>query len=393
MREPIGGHLGLDVFREAGGSVLKVAYDHPNAAALVNAYEQLRRMDEGFAPRPIDIIESPSWVLSAPTDLPGRPRPAERPDGEWFEHGLLAFRQQDLGPNEPVTDTEILRHSTIRLLRALRASGLRHGDTTSSNLIVKQGGAQVMAIDWQESHRLADPAPQKQPWTDSYMLMRYLSDRDTQGDVPHVLADTPRVARRWLAVLADLGAVHHDDEKPLPLRGRTLIDLGTFQGDFAALAACEGMHVLGVDQGGFRSGEDSIQIAQDRWAVTGDWERIGGTLRFERRNLMTHEYAGYDYALCFSTWPYLVADFGREAALYWLRRVIASVGVLYFETQLHGDGPGPEFLPDELAVAALLKSCGATSTRKIVTLPVVGRPATRTVWAAQRREGAMPHHT
>jgi len=242
--ERIGGHLGMDVIRNhgwhSGPHVIKRAkhdiqnqgenvgedlYEH-NAAALANEAEMLVMMDKtAYAPR---LIAS--------------------------YHGFCS--QEDLGDTEPPTDGELFRRNCIKMLATIRARGLRHGDLIGSNIITRNN--HPYAIDWQEGHLLTEPAPQKQPWSDSHLLMRHIyGTLDVNGQ-----ADAPRVARRWSAVLHALGA---DTNFTLPLKGKTFLDLGCFQGDFVALAAAEGMNAFGLDMGGFRTGEDSIEIGSALW--------------------------------------------------------------------------------------------------------------------------------
>lgn len=341
-QQPIGGHPGLDVIRE-DGHIRKQAHDRDgnaryrrNRAAVANEVWALELMaGSGWAP-------------------------------EVIEHGGDWMTQTDAGITQPVTDGEELRRHCARMLYAIRARNLRHGDLTGGNLIIRDN--RPTAIDWQEAHLLDQTAPQKQPYSDSFLLVRAIANwPDTSGQM-----DTPRVARRWLAVLETLGAVK---DLTLPLKGQTLLDLGCFQGDFVAWAACEGMQATGIDMGGFRTGEDSIAIARELWAGMPE-------AQFTKANLMDlpAEALQADVSLHMSAWPYLVRDYGRQAAEAFLGRAISGAGVLFFETQLAGDGPGPAFLPDKASVAQLLQQCGAAEVREVVTIPVVGRNAERTVW-------------
>jgi hypothetical protein len=78
-----------------------------------------------------------------------------------------------------------------------------------------------------------------------------------------------------------------------------------------------------------------------------------------------------------------VSEYGRERAEAWLEQAIRWSEVLYFETQLWGDGPGPDFLPDETEVGQLLRRLGANVARPFASLPVIGREAIRTVWRVE----------
>ena len=354
MKTRLGGHENYEVHRDQfddGSVVSHVALDAHNAEGLLREEAALRALSgTGFAPE---------LLASATDELPS------------------TLYETDLGDTETTyTDGEALRHSMVWLLASIRAAGLRHGDLTSANLILRDNA--VRAIDWQESHRLDEPAPQKQPWTDSWLLMRTLRDLPDRNGI----ADTPRIARRWMAVLEDLDAMRHSDQNPLPLKGRDFMDLGCYTGDFVALAAAEGMHAHGLDQGGFRTGENSIEIGHQRWSDW-PWDLIGGSLTLTRQDLFDMpQPLQLDVAMCFSAWIYMVEQRGQEAALSWLAAQIANSTVLYFETQLAGDGPGPDWMPDDAACESMLRSLGG-DPRPIATIPVTGRDAARTVWAVR----------
>lgn len=358
----IGGHVGMDVIRnhgdQTGSWIRKQAkhekgatgawagldvYEH-NVEALMNESQCLEAMDgSGFTPMLIGV-------------------------------GLDYIDQEDMGDTETHSDPEAWRRNCIKMLACIRGRGLRHGDLIGSNIITR--GNNPYAIDWQEGHLLTEPAPQKQPWSDSALLMRHIAG--TYG--PDRQLDTPRVARRWLTVLGALGA---SLTFKLPLKGKTFLDLGCFQGDFVALAAAEGMIATGIDQGGFRSGEDSIEIGRTLWA-----DFPFGEIWLSRANIILDnpkQWAGYDIVMMFSTWPYIVKDHGWDRACEVLRDIVNNNEVLFFETQLAGDGPGPAQLKTDSDVEIMLHHyAGASKIKNIGTFPVTGRPASRTVWEVRK---------
>ncbi len=279
--------------------------------------------------------------------------------------------QEDLGHTEAPQDMEVWRQNLVRMLAAIRARGLRHGDLKGNNIITR--GNRSWAVDWQESHRIGDVAPQKSPYSDSLLLMQHIIG--TKG--PNGQYDTPRVARRWGAVIGSLGAT---TTLGLPLANKLFLDLGCFQGDFTALAASEGMLALGIDRGGFRTGENSIETGRRLWA---DFP-FGAIHLAEEDILDVGAQYSRDVVVMFSTWAYIVQDYGRRQANDLLRAIIAKAGVFFFETQLYGDGPGPEFLPRDQDVADMLAHCGASTVKPIGTFDVTGRPAKRTVWRVER---------
>lgn len=357
--ERIGGHRGLDVVRTdqhrtAATTVVKKIALHElgnqgplfgidlfgmNETAIHNEAMMLDiMMDSGFTPRLIDIDE-----------------------------GVLI--EGDVGTNEPATDPELWRRNLVKMLATIRSRGLRHGDLKGTNIITRDNWP--WAVDWQESHYIGDVPPQRNPFTDSSLLMQHLEGTpDANGQI-----DIPRVGRRWRMVLGALGAVTNCN---MPLKGKTFLDLGCFQGDFVALAAAEGMTAYGVDSGGFRSGENSIQIGNALWK----------DFPFGKVGLIQWDIAKFaigivDVAMMFSTWPYIVEQYGRTEAESVLRMAIKGAGVFFFETQLAGDGPGPDFLKTDEDVALMLMRLGAHTAIALGTIPVTNRPASRTVWKVE----------
>lgn len=355
--EVIAGHEGIEVIRTADG-ILKRGYEGvgkgDNLLALQTEAKFLKVMAGcGFTPKLlVDYRES---------------------------GGVGEILQEDLGKQEPMRDGELFRRNLVRVLYEVRKRKVRHGDlrivdlmeprqgNLRGNLLLRNDWPRV--VDWQDAHFIGEPAPQLTPFSDSWGVWKTV---EGEVSVENGVADFPRVARRWLAVLGALGALQlprvQDD---YTLKGASLMDLGCFQGDFVAAGAAEGMLATGIDSGGFRSGEDSIAIAKEMWP----WPEC----TFEKRDIMTLKHFRYDVVLLFSTWSYIVKDHGLAAAVELLRKIIADCGVLFFENQLHGDGPGPECFPDDDAIAALLGRFGNVKAlwREI---PVSATGAKRTVW-------------
>ncbi len=360
----IGGHVGMDVIRHHGDQtgpwIRKQAkhelgvtgqwdgldvYRH-NVEALMNERQCLEAMDgSGFTPK----------LISGGADYP-----------DWIE-------QEDLGNTEPPTDQEAWRRNCVRMLAEIRARGLRHGDLIGANIITR--GNKPYAIDWQEGHLLTEPAPQKQPSSDSAFLMRHIAG--TPG--PDGQMDIPRVARRWGVVLGALGA---NTNLTLPLKGKSFLDLGCFQGDFVALAAAEGMMAEGIDGGNFRTGENSIEIGLKVWANF----PFGKIALYVDQIVRPSPSQWYDWdvVMMFSTWPYIVNNYGWDRACQVLKAIIANNDVLFFETQLWGDGPGPEQLRNDADVKSMLLRLGASGVKELGTFPVTNRPASRTIWEVRK---------
>ncbi len=363
----IGGHRGMDVIRE----------DNPDPATAENwtiiRKQALHEIGNQGQPPPGGLFGVDLYGINV-TAVHNEAVMLDEMAGSGYAPELIDVgddwnTQEDLGHTEAPQDMEAWRQNLVRMLAAIRGRGLRHGDLKGNNIITRDD--RPWAVDWQESHRIGDVAPQKSPYSDSLLLMQHIIG--TVG--PNGQYDTPRVARRWGAVIGSLAAT---TDLSLPLKGKTFLDLGCFQGDFCALAASEGMYAVGVDQGGFRTGEDSIEIARQLW----DGFPFG-ELAFAHRNIMDASYSA-DMVMMFSTWSYVVQDFGRNRAEELLYEIIEDAGTFFFENQLAGDGPGPAFLREDKDIRAMMFRLGATTVKVIGTVPVTGRPASRTVWMVQR---------
>ena len=355
MAERIGGHRGLEVTRLYGsmpetliqkkalhdlgnqGDLMGVDLYGLNVTAIHNEAVMLDyMMASGFAPEWIDIDED-------------------------------VLIEQDIGVSEPPTDPELWRRNLVKMLATIRSRGLRHGDLKGNNIVTVNNWP--WAVDWQEGHQIGDVPPQRNPFTDSHLVMQHIEGTpDINGQ-----RDIPRVAKRWRAVLGSLGAT---TDCGLPLKGSTFLDLGCFQGDFVALAAAEGMTAFGVDGGGFRSGENSIKIGRDIWK-----DFPFGEVTLFQSDIVEFPNFDKDVVMMFSTWPYILQQHGRPVAEALLERIIQDAGVFFFETQLAGDGPGSfSDLVTDLHVVEMLDRLGARKVTALGTFPVTGRPAARSVW-------------
>ena len=366
----IGGHRGLDVIRRLTG-----ADETPRPVMTLIEKRALHDIGNQGKPPPDGLYGVDLHGMNV-TAVHNEAAMLDAMSGSGYAPELIDIgedwnTQEDLGHTEAPVDMEVWRQNLVRMLAAIRARGLRHGDLKGNNIITR--GDRSSAVDWQESHRIGDVAPQKSPYTDSLLLMQHIIG--TAG--PNGQFDTPRVARRWGAVIGSLGAT---TDLSLPLKDKFFMDLGCFQGDFCALAASEGMVAQGFDRGGFRTGENSIEIAKQLW---GDFPF--SRLVFTEADILSISplYVG-DVVVMFSTWAYIVQDYGTPRAMTLLEEIIAESGVFFFETQLAGDGPGPPFLTRDEDVRDMLAACGATKVKAIGTFNVTGRPAKRTVWRVER---------
>lgn len=83
---------------------------------------------------------------------------------------IETIRMEDLGKSEPVTDTEEFMSHLPKVLAALQAVALRHGDLTVYAVIVK--GNKPYIIDWGESRHWYDPRPDKRREGDKFWLTK-----------------------------------------------------------------------------------------------------------------------------------------------------------------------------------------------------------------------------
>ena len=307
--------------------------------AIHNAAEKLRLLDgSGFTPRLLD--EKPQSIL-----------------------------QEDLGQKDnsvterwSVEDWIDFRRALIRCLITMRQKHIRNGDLNgNSNIWIKK--KKPYLIDWWDSHFTWEKPPQKGGggMTDAYWITASLNRWSLNKD----LCDANRCSRRWGAIH---GALIGTFNCSLPMEGKTLLDVGCFQGDFSAWAAAENMIVTGIDTGEFRSGENSIDIAKSLWKDIPN-------LEFIQSDVMDWQTFKYDVILFMDTFSHLVKYLGKEAPTRLLNRMVNEAGCVFFETQMDGDRTGVEWLKTKDDIIALVPNA---LFKEVATLPEHGIP--RTLW-------------
>ncbi len=259
---------------------------------------------------------------------------------------------QDLGESQEVENLYNFRRNAIFLLNTLRYFGVKHGDLTAPNIIIKND--HPMAIDWGEAVELGGSLPSKRPEPDATHLWAVVAANK----------DTTRMAGRWLAIREAYGVDR--------LEGSTMLDLGCHGGAFVAAAAVEGVESMGVD-----NDLEALEGAMATWNFL-------GRMRFNHYNIMDfipRTKQRFDFGLMLSVFPYLIKAYGENESLELLAAIKAKCKVLFFESQLAGDGPGPEFFGIRSDVAQMLSYLpGVYKVEEIVTIPVAGRDASRTVF-------------
>ena len=256
-----------------------------------------------------------------------------------FAHDDRRLVLGNLGDSEPVTDEVIFRRACALLLRALHEKRIRHGDLTQKNIIVK--GNIPIVIDWNQSKYDWMSGPDKRPEGDAFHLWRAAVE---------LSPDTSRHLRRWVAIRNHLG--------------NTLLDLGCAEGDFCLFALSESREkIVAVDH--------NLEVLNTAQEICSDIECYHG-------DIVEWVDFSFDTVLLLSTWPYIVQKYGRDSAEDLLDRICKEAGQLIFETQLAGDGPGPDFFQTDEDVFNLLGRFGSVDL--LCRLFVHGRDATRSVW-------------
>lgn len=265
----------------------------------------------------------------------------------------MEYVEEDPEPKDVRKFQEEFRINSVELIFELRKRAIRHGDLSRGNFRIRN--STPVLIDWDQSNFLWEDAPQERPFSDAYHIYEIL---------PYLFPDTNRIMRRWLAVRKYL--------KDYKGWGK-ILDLGTFQGDFVALAWSDNFPATGVDNGMFNA--DGIKVAKSRW------EQYG--CRFIDADIVNMTSFKSDFTLLFSTWSYIVDQYGKDKAIQTLRHIIDDCQILFFENQTYGDGPGPEFFKTDEDIRAFLLEF-ATKVEPIVTIPVYERSGvSRTVWMVQ----------
>lgn len=248
-----------------------------------------------------------------------------------------------LGKSEPVTDEVAFRRNCALLLWTLKKHGIRHGDLTTKNIIVKNN--KPMLVDFHQSKFDHEPGADKRSEGDAYWMWESALE---------LSPDTSRHIRKWRAI------------RPFLNHSSILWDAGCSQGDYCAFASVErnAPYAYGTDKN-----RDDISIALEKFKDINE--------DFSVSDLNDTNPRGNDTILLLSVYPYLIHDYGYNRANFILNMLSNDSKQLFFETQLVGDGPGIHKTDDD--VYKFLKQFG--KVKKLVTIPVFGRePLARSVW-------------
>ncbi len=265
-----------------------------------------------------------------------------------------------------VEDWIDFRRALIRCLIFLRQKHIRNGDLNgNSNTWIRN--KKPYLIDWWDSHFTWEKPPQAggSGKTDAYWVFTSL----IRWSLDLNLSDANRCSRRWGAIHGSFIGTFNCS---LPMEGKTLLDVGCFQGDFSAWAAAENMIVTGIDTGDFSSEENTIITAKRLWKDIPN-------LKFEKADVMNWPNFKYDVILFMDTYSHLVKYLGKEAPTKLLNRMVNEAGCVFFETQMAGDRTGVEWLKSPEDVFALVPGA---EFKHIATLPEHG--IDRTLWKITR---------
>lgn len=264
---------------------------------------------------------------------------------------------EDLGDSEPVTDNDVVLTHAIHLLNWLRTSRVRHGDLTAPNIIIRKNKPHV--IDFSEAIDMdAPPTRQpKRPEPDWFHLLQAIRHH----------GDPRRIIRRWMAIRESLSFHSLEDKR--------MIDFGCHEGYMVGLAAADGASAIGIDK-------DRVvcKAASERWKGLYQKMTYFTNLDINEWKPLGVSPSGImgDFALCLSTYPYLIQAYGEEKARLFLARIVKSFDAVFFEAQSSGDGPGPAFWKDQEAVGEYLSVFGAVE--EVCRLRIAGRDAERVTW-------------
>lgn len=319
---------GMLVQKTEDGLLLKKSFNVKEAEWLKNSWRFLQAMKHtGFAPYPRGI--------EIPKNAP--------------EHVHV---RMDFIEANPITDKMTALRQGLHLLLTLRMKEIVHGDLTDVNVIWSNNIP--VAIDWDQSNfAICEARPQKRPKDDATHFYPVILKR---------AGDPSRLLRRWMAVREHIKYY----------RGwGTFLDIGTHKGETVAMAKIDGFIPYGIDNETIRP---CIDIANEWWGRYGCHFTVWDALNFAALGNKR-----YNVISMLSTWPYIYNKNNIDG-IDILKECVERSDIFVFETQLCGDGPGPEFLKTKDDVIQLLKGQGAKSVEEAITIPVDGRDAERTTW-------------
>lgn len=270
-------------------------------------------------------------------------------EAHWGDKYVSKLRTRYIEGSEPVQDGYAFTRRLIHMLWTFQQRGIQHGDLTSCN--IKVVNDYPIVFDWGEAVLEGDGRKPKRSEGDAYHLWNWARS----------LKDGSRIARRWFAM--------RERVVNSGIRLDSFMDIGCYHGDVAAAAALDFNGVVGVD-----SDRLAIQHARHRYGFMKN-------LQFDERDAVALPGLA-TVVSCLSTFPYILRRHGLYEAQEFVKRCIFGSEMFFFESQLRGDGPGPDFFPDTASVLAFLREmCGdEKDVEQIVEIALPDRDTTRTVF-------------
>ena len=142
---------------------MKVIKDHPLSRVWIGDDGDIYKWQPKF------LTDNEIWCLerlisfSTSTDFVPY---AERFELEIIRMGFIR--------DEAPTDIEILHWNVDNALNALEQCGIRHGDLTRPNVLIRDN--KPILLDFSESRLTSDPRPDKRPEGDRYWLTRTIQE-------------------------------------------------------------------------------------------------------------------------------------------------------------------------------------------------------------------------
>ena len=261
-------------------------------------------------------------------------------DGEWWVEEFVE--------DESVTEESTFLYGCVHLLNALKSNFVIHGDLTRHNIRVRNN--LPIAIDFHESTREGEDLPVKRKEGDPYWLWHAAEE---------LSPDTTRRIRRWRAIRPYL----QDHAFGV------FADYGANSGAFVSMAQAEGLSMLCI---GYERDPEAVEAGRVFCQMV-------------QKDIMDFDiHLGHaSTGVLMSVYPYIAHEYGRDHARAQLRLLIDKSDQFFFETQLHGDGPGLEEHKSDDDVESFLNGLMSGTTKKVeklVTVPVHGRSAYRSVF-------------
>lgn len=218
--------------------------------------------------------------------------------------GTEEVRMEFLGLNRLVTNiSEFISHYP-KVLEALQAAGVRHGDLTKYSIIVR--GNKPYLVDFGESRHILDPRPDKRAGGDAYWLAKTMANMCPWG------WHNGRSGEMWNII-----------DEWVDFKNATVLDAGCGYGDFLIRSLMAGAGVVwGVD-----NDQGIVNYVRDKVGPL-PIELYCGDMEIMLTNPIR-----FDIILCLSVLPYV--DTEMMLGLIAERSKTAVI-----ECQYEGDGPG-----------------------------------------------------